>query len=376
MKMKTNSKRLTRAVVIGLAGVLVLSVSAFAAWGSSSGYGKYKDAVTKIFTETDNVTIDADASIIMDDDVAFHSEMQYKIDGKDYSTYDKSTPTVNTDEYGNEYFRSVIGNTETWFYDNETYYQYELDPAERENLLSLGEYGDKVIQFGKLCADTVLGDLKNNVVLVDKKDGIRNYSLDISGDQVPALINSGIDLVLAAGGNSGGYVTYEDADKSFAAYYEKTYGAPLAEDYFDVLYSDDAPDDLWEEYNDIHQAMDEGYQKILEERGEYAVVYVHADGTYDVYDSYGDYAQTTQYGTSNFEAYLGENAVLSNVKFDFALDEDNNLVSNDLLIRFDSTDKNGESHVVDIVINVDFSDRGTTKVEPFDVGDRTLHVDD
>ena len=376
MKMKTTSKRLTRAVAIGLAGVLVLSVSAFAAWGSSSGYGKYKDAVTKIFTETDNVTIEADASIIYDEDVAFHSETWYKIDGKDYATYEKSTPSVNTDEYGEEYSRTVIGNTETWFYDDETYYQYELDPAGRESLLSLGEHGDNVIQFAKLCADTVLGDLKNNVVLVDKKGGVRNYTLDISGEQVPALINSGIDLVLATGGSSGGYVAYEDTDKSFAVYYEKTYGTPLAEDYFTNLYGDDSTNEMWEEYNEIYQAMDEQYQKVLEERGAGAIVYVKADGTYDVYDSYMDYAQDTQYGTNNFEAYLGGNAVLSNVKFDFALDEDDNLVSNDLLIRFNTTDKGGTAHVVDIVINVDFSDYGTTKVEPFDVGNRTLHVDD
>lgn len=376
MKMKTNSKRLTRAVVIGLVGVLVLSVSAFAAWGSSSGYGKYKDAVTKVFTETENVTIDADASIIFDDDVAFHSETRYKIDGKDYSTYEKSTPSVNTDEYGEEYFRSVIDNTETWFYDDQTYYQYEIDPANRESLLSLGDYGDKVIQFGKICADTVLGDLKNNVVLVDKKDGIRDYTLDISGEQVPALVNSAIDLLLTASGTSGGYVTYEDCDKTYAVYYEKTKGIPLAEDYFDNLYSDDSTNDMWDEYNNIYEAMDMEYQKILEERGAGAIVHVKTDGTYDVYDSYIDYAQATQYGTNNYEAYLGGNAVLSNVKFDFSLDDKDRLVSNDLLIRFNTTDKDGTSHVVDIVINVDFSDYGTTKVEPFDVGDRTLHVDD
>lgn len=375
MKMKTNSKRLTRAVAIGLAGVLVLSVSAFAAWGSSSGYGKYKDAVTKVFTETENVTIDADTSILYDDDVAFHGEIQYKIDGKNYASHEKSTPTVNTDEYGNEYFSTVIGTTETTFHTaQDYYYQNELSIESINNPLSLGEYGDKVIQFGKLCADTVLGDLKNNVVLVDKKGGVRNYTLDISGDQVPALINSGIDLVMTATGQNGGYVAYEDSDKAFAAYYEKSTGTPLADDYFDVLYGDDSTEDMWEEYNDIYEAMDKEYRDVLEKSGEKAMIYVAPDGSYKVYENYAAYARDTQYGTSNMDAYLDANAVLKNVKFDFALDENDRLVSNDLTITFDQTDAKGDAHKVSIVINVDFSDYGTTKVEPLDVGDRTLYV--
>lgn len=375
MKMKTNSRRLTRAVLIGLVGVLVLSVSAFAAWGSSSGYGKYKDAVTKIFTETDNVTIDADTSILYDGDVAFHGEYQMKIDGNDYAQYERSTLSDNTDEYGNEFQLTAIGNTETYFYTQEDWYgQYERDMNYADNPLSLGDYGDKVVKFGKLCADTVLGDLKNNVVLVDDKNGIRSYSLEVTADQIPALINSGIDLVMTASGSSGGYVTFENTDDAFAFYYEKSKGKALPEGYFDNLYGEDSSEEMWEEYNEIHSEMCAYYEEIRVKSGDGSVLYVKADGSYDVYEDYSSYAMSTEYGTSNMEAYLGKNAVLHKVKFDFSLDKEDRLVANDLSIIFSSTGNDGKGHTVELRLNVDFSDYGTTEVLPLDTGDRQLNT--
>lgn len=372
--MKTNSRRLTRAIIIGLVGVLVLSVSAFAAWGSSTGYGKYKDAVTTVFTDTENVTIDAEAAILFDGETAYKGEMQYKIDGSDYSNYEKSTSVGGNADYDSDYYYYAIGNTETYFYSEEpNYYQYQRDMAYADNPLSFGEEDEKVIRFVKLCADSVVGDLKNNVVLVDDKNGIRSYRLDVTADQIPALITAGFDLLMSVNNQGSGYVVYEgdSVDLTYAAFYEKAKGTPLPEDYFDVLY-DDGDDAMWEEYNDICMERDAYYEEIRAKSGESAVLSVKDDGSYDVYANYRTYAFTENYGSSDIEAYLGSNAVLYGVTFDFALDDNDRLVSNDLSVLFSVVDDNGEKHTVELKLNVDFSDYGTTVPDVFDVGDRTL----
>lgn len=371
MKFKTGSKRLTRAVVVGLLGVCVLSVSAFAAWGSTSGYGKYKDAVTKVFTETDNVTIDADCYLIYDGDKAYRNITQWKIDGNDYTRYDKDSGENSIESY-----TSVIGKTQiNMSTDSKYYYQYEVDPAENANPLNLGDYSVKLLNFGKLCADTVLGDLKNNVVLADEKDGMRTYSLDVTADQMPALVTSGLDLLMAGNSSNGGYVTYDDSDKSYAAYCANVKGKPLPDDYFTALDSGEGTDAMWDAYNEGMEEMYEYYDAFLDGKGENAVISVKEDGSYAIYDDYADYVMAECYGTNDLNAYLGTNAVLKNVSGSFTLDSRDRLVANDLTVAFEQTDKSGSSHEVKLVVDLKFSDYETTKVAPFDVGDRTLYVD-
>ena len=64
--------------------------------------------------------------------------------------------------------------------------------------------------------------------------------------------------------------------------------------------------------------------------------------------------------------------MLHGVTFDFAIDDNDRLVSNDLSVLFSVVDDNGEKHTVELKLNVDFSDYGTTVPDVFDVGDRTL----
>ena len=190
MKSKLFSKRMTRGIVCGLVGVLVLSVSAFAAYGSTSGYGKYKDALTKLVLDTDNVTMKLSAGVSYDGDTPFKTAMVYKYDGKNFSRHEKTVSSI--DDNSGDWYYSVIDGTATQFWaDNNTYDQY---PYEGEtSFFDMGEYSDKMVKFLSVFADTVVGDLKNNVVLVNDEDGIRSYSMDVTADQVPALISAGLD---------------------------------------------------------------------------------------------------------------------------------------------------------------------------------------
>lgn len=371
MKLKKNSKRLTRAVVVGLVGVCVLSVSAFAAWGSSSGYGKYKDAVTRIFTETDNVTVDMDGYVVYDGDEAYRNESHWKIDGKDYTAHNKTVGADNLED-----FTSVIGKTQiNMSSDSEYYFQQEVDPANASSPLEMGDYADKLLNFGKICADTVLGDLKNNVVLSKDKDGVRTYSLDVTADQMPALVTSGFGLLLTSSSNTGGYVTYSDSDKSYAVYCANVKGEPIPDNYFDLLNSEDSTEAMWDEYNTVCEEMHDYYLAFLDGKSEKAIVSVQPDGSYRIYEDYSDYAMNECYGTTDLEAYLGSNAVLKNVAGNFTLDDDDRLIANDFIVTFEQTDKNGKSHEVQFCLEIKLSDYGTTKVTPFDVGNRELYVE-
>ncbi len=371
MKSKLFSKRMTRGIVCGLVGVLILSVSAFAAYGSTSGYGKYKDAVTNLVVNSDNMTIKASSSVSYDGDTPSKTAVVYKQDGKNSSTHEKSLSKGS--EGSDEYFYWVIDGTATSFSKNsDTYSQY---PDESDGtFLNMGKYSDKVVKFASLFADTVLGDLKNNVVLVGDEDGIRSYSLDVSAEQVPALINAGIDLVLTQE-NTGGYTTYEDQEATFAIYYEKIKGEKCPDDFFGIVNSgeyNEFRDEFRDVLDEVTQAMDEEYYKILEEQynGE-GILYVKADGSYTAYPTYSEYAMENEYGTSDLEAYLGKNAVLDGVKFNFSLDEKDRLVSNDMTISLSSTDDKGKEHDIQCSFALKISDYGTTQVTPFDVGNRT-----
>lgn len=367
MKSKLFSKRMTRGIVCGLVGVLVLSVSAFAAYGSTSGYGKYKDAVTNLVVNSDNMTMKVSSDLSYDGDMPFKTVMVYKQDGKNSSTHEKDMSKGS--EGSDEYFYSVIDGTATSFFkDSDEYSQF---PDESDGtFLNMGKYSDKVVKFASLFADTVLGDLKNNVVLVGDEDGIRSYSLDVSAEQVPALINAGIDLVLTQE-NTSSYTTYEDHEATFALYYEKIKGEKCPDDFFDMANSGEH-DELWDVMDEVTTAMDEEYNKILTEQynGE-GILYVKSDGSYTVYPTYSEYVMENDYGTPNFEAYLGKNAVLDGVKFNFSLDEKDRLVSNDMTISFSSTDNKGKAHDLQCSFALKVSDYGTTQVTPFDVGNRT-----
>lgn len=367
MKSKLFSKRMTRGIVCGLVGVLVLSVSAFAAYGSTSGYGKYKDAVTNLVVNSDNMTIKMNGSLSYDGDTPYKTAVVYKYDGKNSSIHEKNMSKGS--EGSDEYFYSVIDGTATSFFENsDTYSQY---PDEGDGgFLDMGKYSDKVVKFASLFADTMLGDLKNNVVLVGDEDGIRSYSLDVSAEQVPALINAGIDLILTQE-NASGYTTYEDHEATFAIYYEKIKGEKCPDDFFDMANSGEH-DELWDVHDEVTQAMDEEYYKILEEQynGE-GILYVKADGSYTVYPTYSEYAMENDYGTPDLQAYLAKNAVLDGVKFNFSLDEKDRLVSNDMTVSFSSTDDKGKDHDIQCSFALKISDYGTTQVTPFDIGNRT-----
>lgn len=367
MKKPLLSKRLTRGVVVGLIGVLVLSVSVFAAYGNSSGYGKYKTAITNLITEHSNFSIDMDQKIICDGKTMYSAKTTNLRDGKNGSEH--STEVFPNGEK-DEYFYSVVDGKAVDFYSDSHFYNV-YDNTDYYARWDLGENSDKVVKFASILADTVVGDLKNNVVLVSEKDGVSTYELKVEPNQLPALISSGLDLLTAVNGDPGNFNIYEDNEATFTAYYEKVKGEPLPEGYFDRIYNDDSEDGTAEtkEYYELWEQMDQSYMDIAEDKE--WIIYVHADGTYDCFENESELAQAgCDYYCTNFPSYLGANAVFNHLEFRFSLDDKDRIVDNEMILVFDSTDKKGKAHTLEWDLSMKISDYGTTVVKAFDPGDR------
>lgn len=364
-----NPKRLVRALAFGLIGVLLLSVSAFAAYGSTSGYGKYKEAVKTLVTDTDNVTCNVSAVLKYDGKVMSEYTTEGKMDGK--NVYSHEISKTNGENDYESYSTTIKGMTTSYNVADPGYDQYESDYS---NSLFFGDESAKIVNFGELLADTVLGDLKNNVVLVSSENGVSNYKLELSAEQIPAVVNAGIALMTVSDNSNTGWVTYEDSDATYAAYYKETKGEALPEGYFDDLY-ENGSDAEWDRYNEIWTEMDTKYQDLMTDKYDNNVIInVKTDGSYTVYDSYDAYAEECLIDSGSIENYLNDNSVLSDVVCNFSINDDKQLVSNEFIVNFDTVDTKGVSHQVQYFIKAELSDYGKTVVSPLDVGDRTLNT--
>lgn len=373
MKSNRISKRMSRAIACGLVGVLLLSVSVFAAYGSASGYGKYKESVTSLITDTKNATMKLSQTITYDGEVAYKNVSITKMDGTNGSTHTKEVSKDKSYNYENWY--SSVNGQAIQFSAGDNYYN-TWDGDSFSNPFGESEYSDKIVKFTSLLADTVLGDLKNNFVLVNSEKGFHTYSLDLTADQMPALVNAGLDLMLVSAGTNTGYTMYEDSDSTLKDFYEKNHGEALPEDFFERVNGSDAPGSYYDIYNETWEEMTEYYDNLLEENYDgNGIMYVKADGTYEMFDDYSVYCRTYDMYGNSITDYLGVNAIMSKATMNVTLDDNNRITENDGTVYFEQTDKDGTKHTLEYTLRLDVADYGTTKVTPFDTGDRVNYDD-
>lgn len=368
-----------------VAGVLILAVSAGAAFGSVNGYAAYKNGAKKLLLETDNVTIKGSYSISVDGKELDNVSTSYAKDGSSWDS--RSSNKVRGQSYEN--VDVCCNGVNVWYNSSSmepnTYYSYsyESDSSSSNTLLGIdqdSELEKRVVTFFELAADTVVGDLKNNFVAIGKEDGVSRYQVDISESQVPAVVNAGLSLLAyssaTAGYNSGGYVAWEDMEKAVSAFYQETKGAALPQELVDNYIDDyneawvDANEDLVDEYNDLTEEMYNKYYDLLEDKGDIGVLYVAADGSTTYYATESDYyAAHMENGDEmmRLSSILGEDLVLETVSCTFAVDDQGRLTENSLTAAFSTKDMEGQSHSLSITANITASDYGTTQIQPLNL---------
>lgn len=364
------------------AGVLILGVSAGAAFGSANGYASYKNAVMDLALREKNFTLQAAADLTVDETSLLSFTVDYQQDGANRSTVSQSVDEGQADAYHDAY----LNGTELWFNDSDAFYDQDTVNRTGETLLGYEETneGDKrLIQFLSLAADTVAGDLKNNVVQLGQEDGKTLYQVSVSGSQVPALVNAGLSLVAyqatgADNGNGRGQIAFEDFSSTAVQYYESTTGKTLSEEVA-RSWNDGYDPDFYEAHEAELNAIDEAsgelwvhYNEMLEQQGNTGVLYVKADGSSAYYPTWLDYLKAEQGGEEGRLAYYVAQALtLNQVDCTFALDDQGRLTDTQVTATFQTTDAANDHHTLTLTGTLTVSDYGTTQVQLPDVGDRT-----
>lgn len=370
-----------------VAGVCILAVSVTAAFGSVNGYANYKTAVKTLALETDNVSAKGTFHFSYDGKDVLGGDVEYAKDGANQSAH------IVIRENGtvvNEEFNTTLDDVTTFFSaDSEYYNTYDtVRDEETHGLLGFSnddEFSKRLITFFEMGVDTVMGDLKNNVVEVGSQNGDYTYQLDISNSQVPALVNAGLSLIaygVSESMTNSSYVDYEDYNHTAFAYYESQTGKTLSNE-FKENYVNGTGDESWyadnEELDSFYEVMDgmwNHYYDILKQKGDTGILYVRRDGSYTYYtDQYAYREAVGATDVDDFEQYIGKDLSLQNVHFTFSLNKAGQLTVNACEATFDTTDKNGGHHSLVIQVDATLGDYGTTEVQPLDVGDRVSYED-
>ncbi|MGN0969239.1 MAG: hypothetical protein ACI4OM_00650, partial [Evtepia sp.] len=171
-------KKRNRVTICLAAGVLVLAVSAAAAFGSANGYAAYKDALLNLALEEENFTAKGSLSVKMDSAEVVAADLAYAQDGVNRSS--RMTGHQGSTTY--DQHDTTLNGVNTWFNgDSQLYYEAQVS-REATNLLSYDkndEMSSRLVNFLSIAADTVMGDLKNNFVQIGSQDGKDLYQVTI-----------------------------------------------------------------------------------------------------------------------------------------------------------------------------------------------------
>ncbi|MBR2490831.1 MAG: hypothetical protein IKB65_05040 [Ruminiclostridium sp.] len=369
-----------------VAGVLVLAVSATAAFGSVNGYSRYKEAVKALALENDNFSAVGTMEMTMDGETVWTMGAEIALDQAESSTI----LTMQQGDYEELEVSANVDGQHIWYTDDDgnTYHSMPSDRDEGPyNLLGFeadDEYENRLITFFEVACDTVVGELKNNFVQVGTQDGVDLYQVDIAQAQVPSLVNAGLSLFAYAmtEENSNAWQTaYEDFDATRFHYYETQTGKTLPQEFKDA-YTGGWSDEWYQANQALVDEFDavcygdgtywcEAYDRVLEDNNG-GVVYVYADGSYDYYPDQWSFIEAhPEESANNMEAYIGEDLALENIHCTFGVDNDGNLTQNYIAVTFVTTGRDGNLHEVVIAGEVELFDFGTTTVTLPDLGDRT-----
>ncbi|MDY3014668.1 MAG: hypothetical protein SOR61_05690 [Evtepia sp.] len=378
-------QRRKRLIACLSAGLLILAISATAAFGSVNGYTKLKDSLRSLALEDTNFTITGTGSL--------------SFDGKEMVTFSNELALANGDLYTHEktvqgsktvtdlYATSKDGVRTSYSADSKFYdvskYSNVPNSSISGSLFGVSEgdeMSNRLMNFLEVAADTVMGDLKNNFVEVGTENGSTLYKIEISKSQVPSLVNAGLSLFACNLTQTGtiSSVTYEDVSIFEFNMYEKATGTKLSDDFREhFLYGFD---DAWYEKNQTlleqyRAFLDENdlsapYFDVLEEKGS-GIILVHNDGSYDYYaDGMALLDAHPELAYDYLEYYAGKDITLDNISCIFGVDKGGRLTSLSAKAAFRSVDTRNQSHTMDIAMDLAVSNYGTTQVLPLDVGDR------
>ena len=179
IKMKSNKKKITMAIGMAL-GVTVLAGATFASYNTSNGYDVAKTAV-KGLMKNENYTANMTTKISLD------------------------SKEISSDTLKELYDRNIISSTH---YDGEKRTLVEENASEYLNLFggfdkfytedaNEDKRNQKMVNFVELIGDTMIGDLKNNIIYVSGDDNSSTYEMNLDAIQIPEVANAGLSAMFS-----------------------------------------------------------------------------------------------------------------------------------------------------------------------------------
>lgn len=196
----------TLALVGVFTGVCILSTAAFANYQAANGYDTLKKSLLS-FYKYDNCTVNVsgtlsndgaeilDRSILIEYDRA--NKQKYVLDTQKTASYFSEAYSQD----GKDYYRTIFASDEpSEEYDG--YYMYNSGDFQDCILGStIKDYESrstqKILRFAELLGDTVVGDLKNNIICTDDGDDSKTYEISLTSIQIPELINAGLGALFS-----------------------------------------------------------------------------------------------------------------------------------------------------------------------------------
>lgn len=213
INMKTSRKKLTMAIGMAL-GVTVLAGAAFANYNTSNGYDVGKTAL-KGLLQNENYTAETSLKFLVDGkevsgvevkelydrngDVKLNrteknkvaEEYSYSGGISEYSKYcqDNQSINISVDSQGEQHAGVFTGES----YMSRGSFDEMNGVSEKEK-----ETADKVVRFVELVGDTLVGDLKNNIVYVSGDENTATYEINLDTMQIPEMVNAGISAMFTS----------------------------------------------------------------------------------------------------------------------------------------------------------------------------------
>lgn len=215
IKMTQKKKKITMAVGMTL-GVTILAGAAFASYNTSNGYEVGKNAV-KGLLNNENYTMNASIKMSIDGKEISSTEITELYDRNGDVKLNRSEKTTVAPEY--EYYMGAY-EFKSYKQDNDyitTYYYNGGETPDNTNVYKNSEYmghgscdimnntddddretTNKIIRFVELIGDTVVGDLKNNIVYVSGDDDSSTYEINLDTMQIPEVVNAGLSAMFSS----------------------------------------------------------------------------------------------------------------------------------------------------------------------------------
>ena len=201
-------KKQKTALIAAAAGVCVFTTAAFANYSASNGYDGLKKSLWGLL-ESQNFTTNANLTMKLDgneeENAQFYTE--YGADVK--RIYSRRSGTTS---YGSQYTSESYEDAQKAVsaMNDGTYLVFENKGRTFDSVLGSmtgnEDSSRKVFRFIELCADTVVGDLRNNVNYVGDEDGKPSYSINLTSVQIPEIVQTGLSAMVAVSNANTQYV--------------------------------------------------------------------------------------------------------------------------------------------------------------------------